>query len=222
MKLECLDAQIVVTADAHNPTVLNPDFLSSNNIVPREWAWKTKDPIITTPAFSQVTYENDVWIAVEPPRMRVFQQTFDGDPAKSKIADIAGAYASVLRHVKYIAVGVNFRVYLRMDDPDQYLKTTFVKEGPWYGDRHTPITAALKLVYELPSSGRLLLDFNSGTLRRDGEKMETALIIASNFHRDCGASPADDVCEYVKHFPDDWKTNLDLVSEILSIEGMSQ
>jgi hypothetical protein len=166
MKLECLDAQIVVTADAHNPTVLNPDFLSSNHIVPREWAWKTKDPIITTPAFSQVTYENDVWITVEPPRMRIVQQTFDGDPAKSKISDIAGAYASVLRHVKYTAVGVNFRVYLRMDDPDEYLKTSFVKEGPWYSDRHTPTTAALRLVYGLPSSGHLLLDFNSG--RFDG------------------------------------------------------
>ena len=219
MKFEYLEAQIVVTAEAHNPTVLNPDFLSFNGIVRIEWGWKTKEPIITTPAFSQVTYENDVWIAVDPQRMRVVQQVFDGNPANSRIADITEAYSSVLRHVKYTAVGVNFRIYLPMSDPDEYIKETFVKKGPWYTAARTPMTAALKLVYSLPSDGRLLIDLNSGTVNRSGGKTEKALIIGSNFHRDCGANSAEDVGKHVRHFCDDWKRNLDLVTEILSQEG---
>ena len=220
MKLECLDAQIVVTADAHNPTVLNPDFLSSNIIVPKEWAWTAKEPIITTPAFSQVTYGNGVYITVEPLRLRVVDPAFNGEPATSKIADIAGKYASVLQHVKYTAVGTNFRMFIPMGDPDEYLKAKFVKEGPWYGSQHTPIAAGLKLTYGLQTNGRLLLEFSSVTLKRNLVKTETGIIIGSNFHRECGVSPARDVSEHVRHFADDWTRNLDFVREVLALDGV--
>ena len=48
---------VVVTAEFHNPSILNPDFLESKEIVPSDW---TGTEAITTPQVSFVRYENEI------------------------------------------------------------------------------------------------------------------------------------------------------------------
>ena len=51
---------VVVTAEFHNPSILNPDFLTSNEIVPPDW---TVTEAVTTPPVSMVRYDNAIqWI----------------------------------------------------------------------------------------------------------------------------------------------------------------
>ena len=51
---------IVIVAENHNPTILNPDFLKFNDIVPKEW--DMGQPPLCTPPISQVEYKNGIKI----------------------------------------------------------------------------------------------------------------------------------------------------------------
>ena len=47
----------VVVGQAHNPTILNPDFLAAEGIVPKSWNWSVSETI-TTPPLAMVRYSN--------------------------------------------------------------------------------------------------------------------------------------------------------------------
>ena len=57
---------IVVVGANHNPSILNPDFLRHQCIVPE--AMTLVGPVISTPAFSQVVYQG-LEIVSEPNRI---------------------------------------------------------------------------------------------------------------------------------------------------------
>ena len=48
---------VVVTAEFHNPSILNPDFLASRKIVPENWEVKET---MTSPVLSFTAYENGI------------------------------------------------------------------------------------------------------------------------------------------------------------------
>ena len=51
----------VVVGQAHNPTILNPDFLAAEGIVPKSWNWSVSETI-TTPPLAMVRYANGATI----------------------------------------------------------------------------------------------------------------------------------------------------------------
>jgi hypothetical protein len=55
IKLEIVNASVVVLPEGNNPRLLNPDFLERNRIVPTEW--KIYD-VVVTPPFAQVNGRN--------------------------------------------------------------------------------------------------------------------------------------------------------------------
>ena len=66
---------VVVTAQFHNPSILNPDFLASREIVPADW--KVAETL-TTPPVSVVKYENGVEWSVDQSRLTVAEQSGPG------------------------------------------------------------------------------------------------------------------------------------------------
>lgn len=66
-----LEFSVVVVANDHNPTILNPDFLERQQIVPQTWGWKVADPAITTPPFAMVVYDSGVTVSVEPNKLQI-------------------------------------------------------------------------------------------------------------------------------------------------------
>ena len=51
---------VVVTAEFHNPSILNPDFLVSREIIPADWV---VTEAVTTPPVSVVRYNNGIqWV----------------------------------------------------------------------------------------------------------------------------------------------------------------
>ena len=59
---------VVVTAEFHNPSILNRDFLVSNGIVPKDWEVVEA---ITTPPVSIVRYSNGIQWNVDQSRLTV-------------------------------------------------------------------------------------------------------------------------------------------------------
>ena len=118
----------VVVGQAHNPTILNPDFLAAEGIVPKSWNWSVSETI-TTPPLAIVRYSNGTTITVEPHKLQVTDPNAENGPHNSKVIEIASAYVRVLPHVRYTASGNNFQSLIQRDAPEEYLKSRFLKVG---------------------------------------------------------------------------------------------
>jgi hypothetical protein len=87
---------IVVVAKNHNPTILNPDFLIRNAIVPEDW--ETSDNPVCTDPVAQVAFTSGVTITAEFNKIVFAEKANDRPPADASVAAIAncpGIYANV-------------------------------------------------------------------------------------------------------------------------------
>ncbi len=96
---------VVVTAQFHNPSILNPDFLESREIVPEGWE---VEETVTTPPMSVVKYTNGVQWAVEQGKLTVAEKC-EGEPFKGghRVHGLANAYLRKLPHVPYRELRLN-------------------------------------------------------------------------------------------------------------------
>ena len=224
MKPRLIQFSLVVVGKAHNPTILNPDFLALRNIVPAGWAWKVAETI-TTPPVAIVRYDNGLAITVEPDKLQVTDPGItDENPTRSRAAEITGAYVSTLPHVRYTAVGINFQSVVEMESAEKYLKDRFLRPGPWVSPGHPVSAAGFRLLYSLEGGGRLTLSLDAGQVERTDQEEEEkrkvhAVIANANFHRECQSCPSDEeVVDHLKNVPADWNMHRSLLSELLSTE----
>lgn len=222
MSKKLLQFSIVVLATDHNPTILNPDFLRIQNIVPADWGWELASPPITTPPFAMIQYESGVSISVEPNKLQVADNEVT-DPTKSKIAALVKRYVEVVPHVRYTAVGINFRSAIELDNADEDLKAKFLKEGQWDSEENPLKSVGLRFVYPL-TSGRLVLSIDSGIAEEvvGNQPQQKSVIIANaNFHRDLDINKlptSEQVPNYLDDAPGDWDRFSKILSDMLPNE----
>lgn len=183
MNMKLTQFSIVVVAADHNPTILNPDFLKIQKIVPGDWA--LAGPAITTPPFATVPYENGVTVSVEPGKLQVADNK-SSDPIQSRIVSIVDSYVKTVPHVKYTAVGINFNAIIAQENADRFLIDRFLQNGSWNTSDNSPDSLGLKFAYPV-ESGRFILSLESGRVNKGNgkEKQEQAvLLMNANFHRD--------------------------------------
>jgi hypothetical protein len=218
MIIRHLEFSVVVVANDHNPTILNPDFLDRQEIVPAAWGWKVAGPPITTPPFATVSYDSGVTVSVEPNKLQVTDKSARGGPQSSKVVNIARKYVEVLQHVRYLAVGINFRSLAEHTEADVFLKDRFLKSGPWDSAVHKLQGIGLKLVYLL-EGGRLILSLDSGIVieSSEGQSQQIHGVLAyANFHRDCHGYPtATQVIGHLGNAEKDWTTYQNILSDLL-------
>jgi hypothetical protein len=207
MKRTVFQFSSVVVSEAHNPTILNPNFLETEGIVPKSWGWEVVDTI-TTPPFAMVRYSNGITITVEQNKLQVTDSGVGTGIKSSKATEIAWGYVKTLRHAHYTAVGNNFQTLIQAKSPDAYLKKHFLKKGPWDGASRALDAVGVRLVYSL-NPGRFTLSIDSGKAKTSESATEQAVIIANaNFDRNCGSHPAfKQVSVLLKKAIDDWETN---------------
>ena len=219
MTIQPLQFSIVVLGENHNPTIINPDFLALRDIVPDKWKWKRGEPIITTPPFAQVTYDNNISIQVRP-NLAQFLDPRGCNPLDSEILHISKEFVKTLRHVRYSAVGFNFHYLSEMELPDEFLIKRFLKNGEWNQPQHTMCGFALRFIYPIKEEKGQI------TIRLDGAKANTqnddngeerqALLVVGNFHRDCDKYPADEqIGSFVDMISDDFEQFKELTHLII-------
>ena len=222
MNKKLLQFSIVVLATDHNPTILNPDFLRLQKIVPADWEWELASPPITTPPFATVQYESGVSISVESNKLQVADNKVT-EPTASKIVAMVKRYVEVMPHVRYTAVGINFRSVIELDDADAYLKDQFLKKGPWDNEENPMKSVGLRFVYDV-ASGRLVLSVDSGLVKEvAGDQAQQKLVIFAhaNFHCDLDTtelSTGEQVPNYLDEAKSDWGRFSKLLSDILPNE----
>ncbi len=147
MKINLTNFSIVVLAQAHNPSILNPDFLKNNNIVDASF---TPKDVYCTPPISQVSFNEGISIIAEFEKLQFIDHVSERIPHKSQIAEIAAKYISILPHVRYTAAGINFighYLWENTNSVSSFISNKFIREGPWLsvGDKLTNV--GLKFVY---------------------------------------------------------------------------
>ena len=119
------NVSVVVTAEFHNPSILNPDFLASHGIVPADW---TVAETLTTPPVSVVKYENGIAWTVDQSRLTVTENCGPTFQDGYRIHAIVNAYLEKLPHVPYRELGLNCQVSMLQSDPRGWLVARFAAD----------------------------------------------------------------------------------------------
>jgi len=218
MEPRIVNVSVVVLAKEHNPTILHPAFLESQEIAPGDW--ELAGPPVCTPPFSIVRYANGVVLTVEGNKFQV--QHNDPPEAfwESEITVVASKYVRALPHVRYTAVGVNVTSYLACATPEREMLTRFLRQGVWSSQPAALGTIGLRLVYPLETA-RLVLSLDTGRVRLPGEDSDTpALLANANYHADLPAGdPVEAATQAIGLFGERCRHFLQAVRAIFEVEG---
>jgi hypothetical protein len=216
METQLIQFSTVVVGKAHDPSILNPDFLTVNGIVRAEWGWEVAETV-TTPPFAAVRYTEGIAVTVEFGKLQVTDVNVGDDPTASKAAEVATNYVHTLPHVRYTAVGINFQSIVPVDSPETYLKERFLTPGPWNSQKRQLSAAGLRFVYPLGDEGRVTLSLDAGEAQSSENEAKKAVIANANFHRDCDEHPAhEQVATYLTRVAADWSMYRDLLAEAIT------
>jgi hypothetical protein len=125
LRVRLHNVSVVVTAEFHNPSILNPDFLASHGIVPADW---TVADTLTTPPVSVVKYENGIAWTVDQSRLTVTENCGPKFQDSYRIHALVNAYLEKLPHVPYRALGLNCQVSTLQPDPRSWLFAQFASD----------------------------------------------------------------------------------------------
>jgi len=200
MKINLTNFSIVVLAQAHNPSILNPDFLKNNKIVDASF---TPKDVYCTPPIAQVSFDEGISIIAEFERLQFIDHVSERIPHKSQIAEIATKYISVLPHVRYTAAGINFIGHYLWENTNiasSFISNKFIREGPGLsaGDGLTNI--GLKFVY-LFGKIKCTISIESTEMIREENKKIPVILINANYNLDV----KDNNIQEIKSFISDWK-----------------
>lgn len=175
------ELSIVVVAHNHNPTVLNPDFLAHNKIVPPDWELSER-PFCADP-FAQVVYKNGITINTQPARL-TFTEELAGRPIEeSLLPAITRQYVTTLRHVDYHSVGINPKGHVPMADRPSVRAAVLklVAAGPWTKFRSSMPQPYVGFSYELPGVS-LNIRVEGATVGSD--PAQDVVLFSGNLHHD--------------------------------------
>ena len=169
---------VVVTAEFHNPSILNRDFLVLNGIVPKDWEVVEA---ITTPPVSIVRYSNGIQWNVDQSRLTIDENC--GSPFQNEylVHRLAVAYLETLPHVPYRSLGLNYVVSIRQDEPEQWLSQRFLRSGPW--TEQEPKVLGMVPKFTLNAQGAAChISFSAGQNTPPQGESESSIIVSSNIH----------------------------------------
>ena len=108
---------IVIVGKTHNPSILNPDFLQHNKIVPKEMkpASGSAD-VVSTPVGSRIVYEGGLEITSDQQKLVFTESVFDKKIEGTIVPDAVKTYLRTVPHVRYTAIGINLEGHLPVSE----------------------------------------------------------------------------------------------------------
>ncbi len=197
----------MLIAKAHNPNVLNPDFLKYNSIVDSLY---TVGDVVCTPPIAHVIYKEGISVIADFERL----QFIDDDPVRipfdSPIPAIAKKYMDVLPHAMYSASGINFTGYYKFENEEvatSFVKDKFIKAGPWLELKGGATDVGLKFVYTLDNV-KNTISIEGGDIAHTNNETAPILLFESNYHYECSGNSdsTDNNCnEKLKTYISKWE-----------------
>lgn len=140
---------VVVDAKNHNPTILNPDFLKINEIVPLDWKVEG-NPICVDP-HAEVAFTSGIKIVAEFETI-TFSEILNTESGFNPcVPGIAEKYVKTLPHVDYTGSGLDLRgdVTMSTEEVEQFFFNKLVQPGPWTRLEGQPAKIGLRFYYTI-------------------------------------------------------------------------
>ena len=116
---------IVILAESHDPTILKPSVLADRGIVPTDWkVVKSENSLIE----STVQYEKVV-VNINPSRLEFIEGCESPFRDEYSVYGLVDAYLSAFPYVPYKGFGINHRVYMDTENPEQWIRQHFLRLG---------------------------------------------------------------------------------------------
>ena len=124
---EVSNVAVVIIAQSHNPSIINPDFLKNNGIVDGDL--EPTGPLLITPVVAQIECGNIAW-AVTPERCVIHERVGAKFQKSYRVYQCAQKYIEVLKHIPYTALGLNWQIHITLDtNPHEWTKSKFLKDS---------------------------------------------------------------------------------------------
>ena len=201
---------VVVTAEFHNPSILNPDFLRGQEIVPM--SWKTAQQI-TTPQFSNLRFENGIDWTVDQSKLAVSENCESGDRNEYRTYGLVIEYLRKLPHVPYRNLGLNCVVAVRKQNPQRWLTQRFLRDGIWSHSGQTVFDMVPKFVIDPDGGPRYTLSLRAGKSKLGGENAKPSVIADCNIHHQ-GPHNVDSLCRAINR----WRERKEFV--LVTLRGL--
>lgn len=196
---------VVVTAQFHNPSILNPDFLASREIVPADW--KVAETL-TTPPVSVVKYENGVEWSVDQSRLTVAEQSGPGFGGSYRVHPLVIAYLRKLPHVPYRSLGLNCQVSKSQANPQRWLIERF--GAKWLSDEPAVLGMTPKFALD---AGDAVCRIGIGDAPKSGER----IALECNMHHQ-GPLEVNGLCAAIERWPERQTSILSALATLLGSE----
>lgn len=179
---------VVVTAQFHNPSILNPDFLVSREIVPADW---TVAETLTTPPVSIVKYENGVEWSVDQSRLTVAEKSGHAVGDSYRVHRLVTAYLQKLPQVPYRSLGLNCQVSTPQANPQRWLIERF--GAKWLCDEPAIVGMTPKFALD---AGGAVCQIGIG----DAKKVERIALECNMHHQ--GPLDVNGLCAAIERWPE--------------------
>ncbi len=188
---------VVVTAEFHNPSILNPDFLVSREIVPSDWV---VTEAVTTPPVSIVQYDNGIRWVVDQSNLAATETCESPFRDDYRVYGLVRAYLSKLPHVPYRSLGLNCVVSLKQEQPAKWLIRRFLNSGTWLEGQ--PEVIGLEPSFVLDAGDATCnLSLREGWVQSPSDGNEESAVIATvNMHH-AGPLDTDGLIEAINLWP---------------------
>ena len=114
---------VVVTANHHNPSILTPDFLTAQGIVPPDWEVFES---MTTRDLSAIHYnERPQWM-LDQGALRIVEPCDGEFQDRYELHDLATKYIDKVRVVPYRSLGLNCQVWTHLKDSGRWITERFL------------------------------------------------------------------------------------------------
>ena len=209
------ELSIVLLAENHNPTILNPDFLKYNEIVPFDW--ELAESPVCVDSIAQVFYKNDIRIIAQFDRLNFTENISSKLLEDIDVPNVSSKYIEVLPHVNYRAIGINPRghvVVQNQHEADIFVLNKLVSKGPWTKFKNTIPKATVQFNYPL-DFGFLILKVEDTILSLPNEEKVPAIVFSGNFHRDVSGGNTNEIIEKLKKIIKSWSSDVELFKELI-------
>lgn len=206
MKIKLGRADVVILADAHNPSIVSPQWLKEKNLIIEE-----PKQFVHTPDFSLFDSETFSLI-VDRQRLQITVKKQNTD-ALEALANIGKGYIKLLPHIPYRALGLNFVWLAEANEKEHLPKINIIIDSindvssilPDHELNYGCIIYASKEPYLL----RLTIE----------PQAKSTLVYNFNYHHEVRGLDINVVIKYVDNFMNLYKDSQKVVEKIYFRRG---
>ena len=201
-----VELSVVLVANGMEPSMINPDFLRHNGIVDRDLP--TTGQPISTPVFSQATFEGGVTVTAEPNRFVFVQQAEPLHEDACSVPEIARRFLNKVSHLQYNATGINAKAVRSADGESvDGVANALVDGGRWMAFNDVFPVVGLKAVYNYDDR-KITLNIDAAKRKNNDGSESNGLLFQVNVHRDVTEAGPQERIERIRSILSGWRDDV--------------